>query len=76
MANKAGKGFLLTPKFYKGANHATLLDLEKRKPEWKADAQLEGMIVNKQEQTTTKQLRRGKFMPTSSTQILAIPEKK
>ena len=54
MANKPGKGILLTTKFYKSANDAALLDPDKRNKEGKADAHPERMAVNKQENTTTK----------------------
>ena len=49
MAEKSGKGFILTTKLYKNANDAALLAPEKWKPEGKSAEQPEGMAVNKQE---------------------------
>ena len=48
IANKAGKGFLLTAKLYKSANNAAILNPEKRKLEGKASIQPEGTAIKKQ----------------------------
>ena len=56
MENHDGKGYLLTTNFYRGANDAALLVTNKRNMEEKASIQTGGTTVNKQEQTTTKQL--------------------
>ena len=72
MANKPGKGILLTTKFYKSANDAALLDPDKRNKEGKADAHPERMAVNKQENTTTKKSCHGKFTPRSYTYSSSI----
>ena len=56
MANHDGKGYILTTNLYKGAKYAALLVPNKRNMEGKAAVQREGMKVNKQEQTTPKQL--------------------
>ena len=61
MANNGDEGFLLTIKFYKSANDAALLVPVKRNPEGKEAVQLEGTAVKKQEQTTIKNQRCGKF---------------
>ena len=46
----------MTTNFYRGANNAALLVTNKRNLEEKVDVYPEGTTVNKQEQTTTKQL--------------------
>ena len=56
MENHDGKGYLLTTNFYRGANDAALLVTNKRNLEEKVAVYPEGTTVNKQEQTTTKQL--------------------
>ena len=56
MGNHDGKGYILTTNFYRGSNDAALLVTNKRNLEEKAPVYLEGTKVNKQEQTTTKQL--------------------
>ena len=56
IANHDGKGYLLTINLYKGKNDAATLVPNKRNMEEKAAVQIGGMTVNKQEQTTTKQL--------------------
>ena len=63
MTNKAGKGFLLTTKFYKSANNAAFRRLRSgsHNPEGKACIQPKGMDVKKQENTTTKQIVTQKF---------------
>ena len=56
MANHDGKGYLFTTNFYKGANDDALLVPNNRYMEGDAAVQTGGAKVNKQEQTTTKQL--------------------
>ena len=56
MSNHDGKWYLFTTNFYKGANDAALLVVNKKNLEGKESVQLEGMTINKQEQATTKQL--------------------
>ena len=54
MANKSGKGFLLTTNLYKSSNNAAILDTKNRNPEGKAAIHTEGMEVKKQDNTTKK----------------------
>ena len=56
MENHDGKGYLFTTNFYRDANDAALLVTNKRNLEEKVSVYPEGTTVNKQEQTTTKQL--------------------
>ena len=55
MEKNSGEGFLLGAKYYKNSNNAALLVSNKWHPEGKADVKWEGMVVKKQEKTTTKQ---------------------
>ena len=57
IANKYGKGLILTTKFYKSANDAALLTPEKQNPGGKAATQQEGTKINKKGNTTTKQIK-------------------
>ena len=48
MENNGGKGFLLTTKFYKKADDASIFAPEKSKPEGKPPIHPERMAVKKQ----------------------------
>ena len=67
MASKAGKGFLLTIKFYKSAKDTYIFSHKKRNSEGKSDVHPEGRAVKKQKQTTTKKRQCRNVTPTSST---------
>ena len=54
MTNKSGNIFLLTINFYKSANNAAILALDKKNPEGKDAVHLGRKAVKKQENTTTK----------------------
>ena len=54
IVNNGGEGFILTTKFYNSPNDAALLVPKKQNPEGKADVQLEGTAVKKQDKITTK----------------------
>ena len=56
MAKHGGKGFILTTRFYKSSNYATILGPYKHNLDGKISIQQEGTAVSIQQQTTTKQL--------------------
>ena len=56
MVNKYRKWFLLTTEFYNISNDAALLVSKNWNPEGKSYVHLEGTVVKKQENTTTKKI--------------------
>ena len=56
MANKSGKGFLLTTKLYKITNGANILDPNNQGLEGKLDVHPELSSIEKQENTKTKKI--------------------
>ena len=56
MANHSGKRFLLTTNFYQSVTDTALLAPKNQEPEGEAAVHPEGMTVNNQDKTTTKQL--------------------
>ena len=74
MSNTGNGVIILTTKIYNNKSGSNILGYDKRKIEDKLYTNMEGMVVKKQAETTTKNWQQSASSSTNSTQVSSIHE--